>query len=986
MQISLFMAAVLAGTISPVSGHKQKNAVYNTSAPGVTWDDNAWTVTSTNANNTDWFSQSFASNGYIGASFVSTGPFPRRYSWTGSSYVAERVTFASVAGFFDRQPSISWAAYPWLEQYGWESVIAGLPSWGPMVLDLGNSVYLDGTVDETELANVTLQQDYKQGLARYSYTWLPKKLAGTALDISYLIFADRLHPNRAYVQMNVTSSTSMSAKVVNILDGATALRSDLYEKGMSGRFIHTAVRPAGVTNVTGWVFSTLDSPDADSSTLRKSTDEPYISTNSSTIAQELEISLQPHKPISVVKYVGVASTDSFTDPEGWAHNQTEAAVASGIENALQGHIKEWRELFPETSVTSFADPNSDQIPAHLVDRQITTIAAAASLLMTSVTEKNLAQVNNATINIYGFSVCGLASDCYAGQRYWDQDIWMGPYLFATNPVAAKQIPLSRIALYSQAKANIETAWQGSKRNYTFSPGAANYAWSQGRDGNCTAFAPCWDWEYHNNGDIFIAFVDYWAASGDDEFFKESLLPITNSIATLYSDLLQLNESTGTWVLTNMTDPDEYASYVDNGAYTMSLMQYTLLNANIFNSYFGQSQSSHWNEQAYAIQMPINKSNDLTLEYTSMPGSISVKQADVVMLTYPLNNMNNATYSNQLKNLQYYASKQSLDGPGMTYAIYNIDSAVLEPEGCSAYTYDLYSWTPYVRAPWFTTSEQMEGDGGAFPFFTGMGGILQLDLMGYLGLRYSSTPGDVQVYPNLPRQIPYMRFPTFYVQGWPVQAEATQESTILRHSGEPLSTANQEFGSKNITIQLARYTSDNSKTLQLPPGGTLTIPNMNSRTKNNIVQCRPVVHSEAAKRPGQFPQGAIDGSKSTSWLVNANQTNSFTVDTSDEGFQTVYYVFVQWATNPPAESYVVLHNNSNPSSHFNMTKIDLASGDITTGHNHARQDKGPMQQTNLSVNISLAGKGVWSGRYATLLIASNDQQNGSVGVGEWGVFV
>jgi hypothetical protein len=70
-----------------------------------------------------------------------------------------------------------------------------------------------------------------------------------------------------------------------------------------------------------------------------------------------------------------------------------------------------------------------------------------------------------------------------------------------------------------------------------------------------------------NGDIVKGFIDYRAASGDGVFFYESLLPIMNSIATFFSDLVQLNQSTGTWELTNMTDPDEYASFVNNGAYT-----------------------------------------------------------------------------------------------------------------------------------------------------------------------------------------------------------------------------------------------------------------------------------------------------------------------------------------------------------------------------------------------------------------------------------
>lgn len=36
-----------------------------------------------------------------------------------------------------------------------------------------------------------------------------------------------------------------------------------------------------------------------------------------------------------------------------------------------------------------------------------------------------------------------------------------------------------------------------------------------------------------------------------------MFPIYDAIATFYSDLLALNESTGRWTLTNATDPVSY---------------------------------------------------------------------------------------------------------------------------------------------------------------------------------------------------------------------------------------------------------------------------------------------------------------------------------------------------------------------------------------------------------------------------------------------
>lgn len=48
------------------------------------------------------------------------------------------------------------------------------------------------------------------------------------------------------------------------------------------------------------------------------------------------------------------------------------------------------------------------------------------------------------------------------------------------------------------------------------------------------------------------------------------------------------------------------------------------------------------------------------------------------------------------------------------------------------------------------------------------GALQVDLFGYLGLRYS-TNMTLRVNPSLPPQIPYLKYPTFHFHGWPVMS-------------------------------------------------------------------------------------------------------------------------------------------------------------------------------------------------------------------------
>ncbi|KAI9871091.1 MAG: hypothetical protein M1823_008549, partial [Watsoniomyces obsoletus] len=106
-----------------------------------------------------------------------------------------------------------------------------------------------------------------------------------------------------------------------------------------------------------------------------------------------------------------------------------------------------------------------------------------------------------------------------------------------------------------------------------------------------------------------------------------------------------------------------------------------------------------------MRLPINDNAGIIVEYTGMNGSVEVKQADVVLVDDLLHYPN--PYS--LANLDYYAAKQSLDGPAMTYSSFAVVANEVSPSGCSSYTYGLYSSSPYARAPWYQYSEQLLDD-------------------------------------------------------------------------------------------------------------------------------------------------------------------------------------------------------------------------------------------------------------------------------------
>jgi len=439
----------------------------------------------------------------------------------------------------------------------------------------------------------------------------------------------------------------------------------------------------------------------------------------------------------------------------------------------------------------------------------------------------------------------------------------------------------------------------------------------------------------------------------------------------------------------MTDPDEYANGVDNGGFTMPLIADTLTNANMFRQMLGMSANSTSSDIASNIFISRDSGAGIIDEYTGMNGSISVKQADVVLDTFPLNYQNNYTAQDSLNDLTYYAGKQSLNGPGMTYAIFSIVAAAVAPSGCASYTYQQYSEQPYARAPWFQFSEQLLDDftanGGthpAYPFLTGHGGANQITIFGYLGLRL--TPDfTLHIDPSLPPQIPNLKYRTIYWQGWPISATANRTHTTLTRLSTPYTTANTTFANSSIPVQIG---NDTTQTYPLPPNSSLTFPNRNpantTAVPGNIAQCL-FASSPSAFQPGQFPISAIDGAASTKWQPTlSNTSTSLTVILHSQPYQPISSLFFDWAQNPPANFTVVFQNTSSAavlataqtnvqiSVPYNATEINMVL---------------PYMSNTTTVTLSPP---VWSGDYATLSIQGNQASSATNSTGatvaEWAI--
>ncbi|CAN8099922.1 unnamed protein product [Discula destructiva] len=966
---------------------------YDTRFDGVTWDNDNWVLQTTTLDQGHYQARMSLANGYLGINVAAVGPFfevdtPVNGDMiSGWPLFSRRQTFSTISGFWDSQPTTNGTNFEWLNQYGGESVISGVPHWAGLTVEAGNGQILNASVHASQIANFTSSVNFKTGVLSWDYMWTPGD--GSSLSVAYTMFVHKLYVNQAVVQLSLTAAKDTNVTVMDVLEGDGAVRTDFVDKGSDAtdNTIWTAVRPNGISNVTAYIYSTL-AGDGFSTTQPITGDTSFLGSNQSSIAQSAQLALKPGTVTKITKYIGGASTDAFADPQSVARNASSAAAATGFDSLLKSHRVEWASILTDDSVDDYRLENGTlSSDLYLVEQQITSVTNPYQLLQNTIGPNALAEAGNSSmLNVNSISVGGLGSDSYAGLVFWDADVWMAPGLLVAFPEAATAIANYRARLFSQAKMNIDMAFSSSQNEtgkFTTGSGAV-FPWTSGRFGNCTGTGPCFDYEYHINGDIGLELFNYYAVTGDIDIFRDRYFPIYDAIAAFYSELVSFNESTGTYTLANATDPDEYANFVDSPGYTMALMKTHLATANSFRTMFGQQANSLAANTSNGMEIPIDNEANLILEYSTMNGSISVKQADVVLIDDFLNFPNPHT----LANLDYYAGAQSPSGPGMTYGVFSIIANAFSPSGCSAHTYAIYASHPYVRAPWFQYSEQLVDDYGsnggthpAYPFLTGSGGANRVAVFGFLGLKLRLD--SLNVDPELPPQITRLNYRTFYWQGYAIDASSNSTHTTLqRVPGKALTSANAAF--QNASIPVTVGSNSTTVAYQLPASGeAIVLPNRAigaiKTWPGNIAQCVPAT-SDTDFEPGQFPFAANDGAVSTKWVpVAANVSSSVTVDLGEAAAQglLVSGFRFDWAQAPP-RGYSVAFSNSTGGVGAQQVVSNVTSVGISSPYDPASVALIRPYASN-TTNETLTGALVYSGRYATLSVWGN-QAEGDDGVG------
>ncbi|CAD0058876.1 unnamed protein product [Aureobasidium pullulans] len=915
---------VLPGLLALLPYCSAQYADFSIPSTYTSWDNEAWELSTSSLIQGQYQSRAPMGNGYIGCALAAAGPFFEadvnltnpdggNLPINGWPLDNPRQTFCTVSGFFNSQKNTSRTNFAELLEKGGESVIAGIPNWPNLILQVDGAT-LNASVDSSTISDFKSTRSLKDGLQTWNYTWTPSP--NTSLSVSYEMFMDRSQPNVAAVRLSVTSSSSVNATVTDLIDGRGAVRSDPHATGAldNSSTIYSAVSPHWLGNITAWIFSTVD---LDLSARLNASDSFYLPTNDSTYGQSWSIVLNAGSAVTVSKYIGIASSDGFSDPESIARDASLEASEAGFDELFRGSSQAWADILTDDMVDDYTLPDGS-LPddQNVIDMQIISKANAHYLL------QNLLPEDGSDLNHWSISVGGLGSDSYAGLVFWDADVFMSPGIAVSHPKYAAQIPKYRVMLAPQAAINAQ--------ENDFSSEAIIYPWTSGRFGNCTGTGPCVDYQYHLNSDIFLNNLLYWRVTGDDSWFKSQTIPVNDAIVQMFSELVEYNQTVGGYSISNLTDPDGKFEWAQG-----------------YSEEFSLDVEANWSSIAGNVALPFAPSGLLT-EFRGANNTAVIKQDDVDLINYPLDySSENYTREDKLASLDYYAVKQSPDGPAMTYSLYSISANALSPSGCSSFTYALNGFKAYARAPWYQFSEQQVdnfttngGTNPAFPFMTGAGGWHQVGPMGWLGARVVEEQLILQ--PALPPQIPYVSLRTVIFGGAGIKATMNHTHTNLTRMDvstylPPNST--DIYGNQSMPITIG-FSLQDGRNISIALGETVTVDNR--------------VYFDNLTAAGNLP--------------SSPEPASLTIDMQDVEYQPLTGVSFDWGRRPATGARVLVYNSTSGSNSSSTEIHTAAFSDIEISMPYDAATNDVVQEYQGNMSYFTFSTPIWSGQYITLEIS------------------
>ncbi|ROR28229.1 kojibiose phosphorylase [Mobilisporobacter senegalensis] len=200
---------------------------------------------------------------------------------------------------------------------------------------------------------------------------------------------------------------------------------------------------------------------------------------------------------------------------------------------------------------------------------------------------------------------GHAGEGYCGRYFWDTEINILPFFIHTNPKAARNLVKFRYMTLSGAKENA--------KNYGYK--GARYAW----ESSVTGIEECANWQYadheiHVTADIIYAMEHYVKATKDVGFIEECGLEMMKETAEYWAE--RVDEIDGQYQLLGVMGPDEYLPMTRNNAFTNRMVKFSLEKTVQYLSETNQGQKDQlkkWETIKERLRLPYKETDELIMQ-------------------------------------------------------------------------------------------------------------------------------------------------------------------------------------------------------------------------------------------------------------------------------------------------------------------------------------------------------------------------------------
>jgi trehalose/maltose hydrolase-like predicted phosphorylase len=471
------------------------------------------------------------------------------------------------------------------------------------------------------------------------------------------------------------------------------------------------------------------------------------------LSLNLVAKVQKGKTYTFTKYVAM-SREKWGGDAPVTLDLAKKARATGFDKLLAVHQAAWHELWKSDIVVD-GDANVQK-----------AIHSDLYYLLSNTT------VGTA----WPMGACALTPN-YAGHAFWDSDSWVFPALLLLHPERAKPIVDFRNRTMQPAR----------ERAKQFSVSGTMYPWESDPEtgvDNTPHFAYEVYREIHVNADIAIAQWQYWLASGDKKWLKDSGWPVIREIAEFWKSRVSYNKEQDHYEIHHVTSPDEAYNDVPNDSFTNGAARKALEIATKAAGIVGDKADPAWAQIAQKMYIPFDEKNQRHLDFdeTVPHDKITWMGSSLSWLSYP--NLDLPMSPEVRKNnydFQLHELKVHGDDPNEMMMVMLAAHASQIGDAKAAGEWVERNLVGFLKAPFNVRTETVANNAGYI--LATSAGFIQSFLYGFTGLRIDDQGLHEAYPPTLPAQWKSLKLQNIAFRGQrydiSVDRDASGKATLKR---------------------------------------------------------------------------------------------------------------------------------------------------------------------------------------------------------------